>query len=150
MSGSPVALLDVNVLLALHLPHHIHHAAAHRWFSALPNRRWATCGLTQAGFLRLSLNPRITGQKLDFGAALAALKQATRVEGHEFWEGMPAASESDSLGASLVQGHQQVTDAYLLAVAQHHNGRLATFDAGVATLLPRPSQRQRWVEVILA
>lgn len=95
------------------------------------------------------MNPRITGLTLDFGDAVAALKQATQHGGHEFWDVMPAVHHLASLSQSLVQGHKQVTDAYLLAVTQYHKGRLVTFDAGVATLLPRPSQRQRWVEVIL-
>jgi uncharacterized protein len=29
-----VALLDVNVLVALFDPDHVHHEAAHRWFAA--------------------------------------------------------------------------------------------------------------------
>jgi hypothetical protein len=33
---------------------------------------------------------------------------------------------------SRVQGHQQVTDLYLLALAVHHGGRLVTFDRSIA------------------
>ena len=33
---------------------------------------------------------------------------------------------------SRVQGHQQVTDLYLLALAVRHGGRLVTFDRAVA------------------
>lgn len=37
---------------------------------------------------------------------------------------------------STVIGHRQVTDAYLAALARHRDGRLATFDKGLAALHP--------------
>jgi predicted nucleic acid-binding protein len=33
-------------------------------------------------------------------------------------------------------GHQQVTDAYLLGLAMHKKGKLATMDRAVRALLP--------------
>jgi uncharacterized protein len=33
-----------------------------------------------------------------------------------------------------VIGHRQVTDAYLVALARHHGGRVATLDRGLAAL----------------
>jgi predicted nucleic acid-binding protein len=33
-----------------------------------------------------------------------------------------------------VVGHRQVTDAYLAQLAREHDGRLATFDQGLAKL----------------
>ena len=42
-----VSLLDVNVLLALAWPTHVHHLAAHRWFAENSGLGWATCPLTQ-------------------------------------------------------------------------------------------------------
>ncbi len=54
-ASSDLLLLDVNVLLALAWPNHQFHAAA---IAALSSRaRWATCALTQLGFIRLSSNP---------------------------------------------------------------------------------------------
>src|SRR5438477_321182 len=50
-------LLDVNVLLALMWPAHESHMAVHTWFGRKPKRNWATCPLTQAGFVRISSNP---------------------------------------------------------------------------------------------
>jgi predicted nucleic acid-binding protein len=54
--SSSLLLLDVNVLLALAWPNHQFHVASLR---ALQSRRdrWATCALTQLGFIRLSSNP---------------------------------------------------------------------------------------------
>jgi predicted nucleic acid-binding protein len=56
--SSSLLLLDVNVLLALAWPNHQFHAAALRELQ--PRRgRWATCALTQLGFIRLSSNPAL-------------------------------------------------------------------------------------------
>jgi predicted nucleic acid-binding protein len=49
-----VYLLDVNVLLALCDPLHVHHAAAHRWFAAVGRFAWATCPITENGFVRIA------------------------------------------------------------------------------------------------
>src|SRR5713226_6496670 len=48
-----IALLDVNVLVALFDPAHVHHEAAHAWFGANRKNRWATCALTENGFVRV-------------------------------------------------------------------------------------------------
>ena len=37
------ALLDVNVLMALAWPNHVHHAPARSWFNARRKSGWATC-----------------------------------------------------------------------------------------------------------
>ncbi len=54
---SRVALLDVNVLLALFDPDHIHHEAAHRWFARSRESGWASCPLTENGVVRILSNP---------------------------------------------------------------------------------------------
>jgi hypothetical protein len=43
---------------------------------------------------------------------------------------------------SLV-GHCQATDANLLAVAQHHDGKLAILDAGVVAVIPDRQTERR-------
>ena len=47
-------LLDVNVLLALCDPMHVHHEAAHRWFAEKGSQAWATCPITENGFVRIA------------------------------------------------------------------------------------------------
>ncbi len=44
----PVHLLDANVLIALGWPNHKHRASAHRWFSSIDARGWATCPFDSA------------------------------------------------------------------------------------------------------
>ena len=38
------------------------------------------------------------------------------------------------IGAKSLMWHRQVTDAYLVALARHHGGRVATLDKGLAAL----------------
>ena len=53
-----IALLDVNVLIALLDPQHVHHDPAHHWFAEHSSAGWATCPLTQNGVLRILGHPR--------------------------------------------------------------------------------------------
>lgn len=54
-----MALLDVNALVALAWDSHIHHARIREWFTANATLGWATCPLTEAGFVRVSTNPKV-------------------------------------------------------------------------------------------
>ena len=134
-----ISLLDVNVLLALAWPTHVHHAAAHRWFAENRQTGWATCPLTQLGFVRLGMQPAVVKIPILFGDVMHALAQITANEAHCFWplEG-GLADIRDEIRARIV-GHHQVTDAVLLDLAIRRQGRLATFDRGVLGLLPPDS-----------
>ena len=52
---------------------------------------------------------------------------------HEFWPDNLPLAEALDLGGP-VTGHQQITDAYLVALAIANGGRLATFDRGALSL----------------
>ncbi len=128
------ALLDLNILTALLWPAHEHHEAAHAWFSGRLHAQWATCPLTQLGFVRLVTNPAFSRDALSPADAVTLLAQNVKLENHEFW------SESLQIPPvirgleSRVQGYRQLTDAYLLALARHYKGVLATFDRGLRSL----------------
>ena len=140
-------LLDVNVLIALAWPSHIQHAKAHAWMLKNMSRGWATCPITQCGFVRISSNPRIIPEAVSPTEAVALLEQFTLQPGHVFWpEILPLQHEAVPL--TLVAGYKQVTDAYLLGLAVHHGGKLITFDAGLASLLPTRSPHMGTLEVI--
>jgi hypothetical protein len=127
------ALLDVNVLTALLWPAHEHHETAHRWFGARANARWATCSLTQLGFVRIVSNPAFSRDALSPAAAVVLLAENLTHPAHEFWTEslqVPAAIKGMENG---LQGYRQLTDAYLLALARHRKGVLATFDRGLRT-----------------
>lgn len=124
-------LLDVNVLLALAWPNHQFHATAQDWFCTHCSQGWATCAVTQLGFVRLSSNPAFTSAAVSPFEAAALLKGLCAHPQHAF-------VESDSIAAltdlSVAFGHRQVTDAYLLALANSKGLRLATFDQRLASL----------------
>jgi predicted nucleic acid-binding protein len=85
----------------------------------------------------LLTNPAVTQGAVSAAAALAAVEEATRHAGHEFWpldRGMTIGLQA--LAARL-QGHRQWTDAVLLWQATQRGGVLVTFDSGVKTLAPR-------------
>jgi uncharacterized protein len=131
------ALLDVNVLTALLWPAHEHHDAAHHWFETRRGGHWATTPLTQLGFVRIVSNPAFSRDALSPPEAVALLAENLAHAAHEFWaEALPVPDAVDGMDAEL-RGHQQLTDAYLLAVARHRKGLLATFDRGVRTLAGR-------------
>lgn len=128
------ALLDIRVLTALFWPTHEHHDAAHRWFGARAGAPWATCALTQLGFVRIVSNPAFSPDALSPVEALALLRENFAHPAHVFWtEGLPVPAAVQGIEARL-QGYRQLTDAYLLALARRRKGVLATFDRGLRTL----------------
>jgi toxin-antitoxin system PIN domain toxin len=129
------ALLDVNVLLALAWPNHQHHRVAHGWFRRSANRGWATCALTQLAFIRLSSNPAYTSSAVPPQAAAALLGQLTSHPAHQY---LASSAEPARLDYARTLGHQQVMDAYLVSVAEHHHGRLITFDRRLAVHATEP------------
>ncbi len=129
-------LLDVNVLIALSYPQHVHHRQARGWFTRNRHAGFRTCPLTQLGFVRLASNPKLTAAAATPATALAALARITEVAGHDFW---PDDVPCESLQANrALTGHRQVTDVYLLALAEAHGGVLATLDRGLLILAETP------------
>ena len=126
-------LLDVNVLVALALPNHALHNAAHSWFRREPDRQWATCPLTQAGFVRVC-GRELGGTRDSIRKALAGLELDCRNPGHEFWPvDVDLRDLTDSQRARLI-GPNQIADMQLLLVAHRRRGQLATFDTGLKEL----------------
>lgn len=131
------ALLDVNVLIALAWPNHVHHDPARSWFNERRTSGWATCALTEAGFVRVSCNPSVVGHTVTPGDAIALLRKLRRVESHSFWAHDRSVVDLPDGILDRIQGYRQITDAVLLAAAMRHGGELATFDNGLAQLAGR-------------
>jgi toxin-antitoxin system PIN domain toxin len=131
-----ISLLDVNVLVALAWPNHVHHEPAHRWFRKIRSGGWATCPLTQTGFVRVSSNDRVLPDARPPAEALAVLEKITRVPGHVFWSDDTSLCTSRFVARGRLVGYRQVMDAHLLALALARGGRLATFDRGVLEIVP--------------
>lgn len=135
------ALLDVNVLMALAWPSHIHHEAAHEWFTKEQQYGWATCPITQAALVRLSSNPKIIADAVSPKQAIALLEQITKLEFHQFWADNVSLTEASIFKEGYIVGHRQITDAYLLALAMQHNGRLVSFDKAIGTYYPKEADK---------
>lgn len=127
-------LLDVNVLLALAWPNHIHHTPAHHWFATRDTSRWATCTVTHLAFVRISSHPSFS-RGVTTQDAFQKLRQILVVPNHTFWS-EPPQGFADPVSTSQVLTHSAVTDGYLAALAALHGGRLVTFDQQLAKNYP--------------
>ena len=125
-----VSLLDVNVLVALLVPEHEHHAAAQDWFAreALIHG-WATCAVTELGVIRVCAQlpggawlPEATADRL------LLLTAASRE--YAWWPDAVSPVVLPEVRAAATA--KQVTDRYLLGLARLNGGRVATFDRALA------------------
>jgi uncharacterized protein len=124
----------VNCLLALAWPTHQFHVTATRRLEKNPGR-WATCALTQLGFIRLSSNSSVVGVRKSPGEAAALLRALVGDPAHTYLATLaePAGEPNARVFGSIL-GSQQVTDAYLVAVAARYGATLVTFDTRIAAL----------------
>src|SRR5690242_1005480 len=129
-------LLDVNVLIALIWPAHAFHSRMQNWFARNSRRGWATCPVTQTGFVRIVSNPAFSSDAVSPEEAVSVLAANLQHRSHQFWADGIGIEEATQAFRHRVVGHQQITDAYLLGLAAHHKGKLATLDRSVAALLP--------------
>ena len=124
-------LLDVNALMALAWPNHQHHRAVVARLDREPAPEWATCALTQLGFVRLSSNPAVVGVRRTPAEALDLLGRLVADPQHRYLTRLPALTGVTRHFRHLL-GHQQVTDSYLLAVSAAHKAVLLTLDRRLA------------------
>jgi toxin-antitoxin system PIN domain toxin len=142
-------LLDVNLLIALAWPSHVHHVLAQNWFANNCRAGWSTCPITQTGFVRISSNPKFIDGAVTPREAITLLSTVTASEDHTFWSDDLNVADTQLLPVSHLLGHQQVTDAYLLSLAIKHNGKLTTLDQGVSALIPDIKRRRKHLVVVL-
>jgi hypothetical protein len=127
-AAARVSLLDVNVLVALFFPDHIHHDLAHDWFADHRHEGWATCPLTENGLIRVACQ-----QPSDHGVVrpadvVAGLERFCRDKLYRAWTDSVSLTDTTLFAPQFIGGHRQVTDVYLLGLAKKMGGRLATFD----------------------
>jgi toxin-antitoxin system PIN domain toxin len=126
-----VVLLDVNLLVALFDADHVHHDLAHDWFASERSAGWATCPVTENGCLRVLANPAYHAAHLRPHAVGGLLRHFCSAKGHRFWGDAVSLRDDAIFDLSFVRGHRQLTDVYLLGLAKHEGGRLATFDRSI-------------------
>ena len=141
-------LLDVNVLIAMVWPTHRAHEKVQEWLARHAREGWATCPLTQTAFVRILSNPAFSPNALTPADALALLQANLGHPAHRFWSDEVSFAHALEPFVQRLAGHQQVTDAYLLGLAMHRKGKLATMDRAVRALLPDKSPEGDFLIVI--
>ena len=124
------ALLDVNVLIALFDPMHQHHERAITWLRKTIRFGWASCPITQNGFVRVITQPRYP-RPIPVSDAVDRLHEATSTPHHAFWPDDVSVVDTTRFRHDRMHGPQQLTDLYLLALAVRHEGCFVTFDQAI-------------------
>ncbi|QDO87424.1 PIN domain-containing protein [Ornithinimicrobium ciconiae] len=122
-------LLDANVLIALTVVEHEHHERAATWLPTVD--RFAVCPVVEGALVRFLV--RIGESTRTASEILSGVWAHPRCE---FW---PDDLSYRDVDLTVVRGHRQVTDTYLVGLARGHDGMLATFDSALVAAHPRSS-----------
>jgi toxin-antitoxin system PIN domain toxin len=124
-------LLDVNVWVALFDDAHSHSHIANE-FIAKRGLKIATCPLIENAVVRVMNVPNY-GRTGAVGLTVVRdqLQLACSKLNHEFWADDVSLRDAKRFDFAKLHGHNQITDAYLLALAVAHKGALVTFDQRV-------------------
>lgn len=114
-------LPDVNLLLAFGWASHADHAQCRQWISTLP--AFATCAITELGFLRVSMSPAYRASFQDASMVLGSLTASSAASFVDC--NLPVA------GLPMVTSYKDTTNSYLVELARRHSLRLATLDEGI-------------------
>jgi uncharacterized protein len=141
------SLIDVNVLFAIVVERHVHHAAAWDWWEKQAADSVGLCLQTRLGLLRLLTNARaMEHEPVNPDEALAAW-DAIAADERTFDIGNPSGT-SEVCFRRNVKGRQPTpnlwTDALLAAWAEAANYRLTSFDGGFRSF---PNLEFEWLQV---
>lgn len=125
------ALLDINVLVALFDPDHVHHDIAHDWFADHRAQGWASCPITQNGLIRVLSNPRYGSPASSVRTVREAVRRFVSSKEHQFWPDDISLGDDALFDVSAMTGHRQLTDVYLLGLAMKWKGHLVTLDRSI-------------------
>ena len=124
------ALLDINVLIALFDRNHASHATASQWLATHIDEGWASSPLTQNGCVRILSQPRYPNP-LSINEAIRRLRLAVSTPYHLFLPDDISLLDDAILDGVSLSGPNQITDAYLLALAIAHGAQFVTLDKQV-------------------
>ena len=124
------ALLDINVLIALHDRDHVHHALAAQWFARNADKGWASCPLTQNGCLRIMSQAAYPGAQ-PLATLILMLQQSTATPFHALWADDISLLDAARFQHAHMHGPRQLTDLYLLGLAVKNKACLVSFDARI-------------------
>lgn len=121
------ALLDINVLIALHDRDHIHHERAALWLESNIAHGWASCPLTQNGCLRIMSQAGYSSPQ-PLSVLINMLGASTSSAFHALWNDDISLLDADHFHHEHMHSPKQLTDLYLLGLAVKNGGRLVSFD----------------------
>lgn len=101
------------------------------WFAQCAAHGWATCPVTESGFVRVSANPKVLPAPISVPQARQVLGSLRDVAGHRFVTDDVSFADAD---IPRVAGYRQITDAHLLVLARRRGLVLLTFDSGLAAM----------------
>jgi uncharacterized protein len=130
------ALFDVNVLLALLQPDHAHHEDAQQWWAANRTAGWASCPITQNGFVRIISQPRYP-KPMTLAVAIGVFAELIQTTDHRFWPDDISVLDAHHVDPTRILGPGQITDIYLVALAAKNGGRFVTFDRAISVAAVR-------------
>lgn len=119
------------MLLALLDSDHVDHGRAHDWLDEEIDAGWASCAITENGFVRILSQPRYPSP-VSPGQGVDLLRRARDSGHHEFWSCDISLLDAANIDSSRLHGPRQVTDAYLLALAMAREGCFVTFDRSLS------------------
>lgn len=80
-----MALLDVNAPGRAGVGLHVHHAAIRSWFVTDASAGWASCPVTESGFVRVSSIPEVLPAAIGVEPSVRCSRPCGRhAHGHEF------------------------------------------------------------------
>ena len=124
------SLLDVNALIGLLDANHQHHAAITGWLGQNKDP-WASCPITQNGYLRIVTQEGYRNT-ISIKEAIKKLSQAVSTPDHEFLSDDISLLDQHLVARKHIQGHKQLTDIYLLALSVSHGARFVTLDKRIS------------------
>ncbi len=140
------ALLDVNMLLAMFDRGHIFHGRAMAWWQANRADGWASCPITQNGYLRI-VSSGSYSRPVKLATALRNLRLQVDEPDHAFWPDDISLLDPEIIDPERLLGPRQLSDVYLLALAIKHGGRLVTLDRSIPLVTIRGARPEHLVVV---
>ena len=140
------ALLDVNALIAMIDVGHIHYRRLHEWWQREDRAGWASCAITQNGFVRI-VSQSSYARSCPTTTAVELLRVALDHKSHTFWPQDISIADKKIFDHSRLISHRQITDVYLLALAVKNGGRLISFDKGVPLAAVRGAKKDNLVSL---
>lgn len=111
------------------------HQRVQNWLARHSKAGWASSPFTQVAAVRILSNPAFASNALTPEQAMTLVVSNLKHPHHHFWADEISYHELVAPIFKRVIGHRQVNDAYLLGLALHKRGKLATLDRGIVSLV---------------